>query len=275
MNQAKISAIIPTRGNRPALLTKLKKHLKEQTVMPDETLIIEGVSPSGRARNKGAEQATGDYLLFIDDDASLDGYNVVEELFKALQFHPDVGLAGAAIAVSPDANRFQRAYARQFPRSTEAAPREMIDSDLATTLCCMMPRKIFETIGGFREDLVMGVDPEMRDRIRKEGFRIVIAPKVRVFHPPPPNLKAALKRSYWYGMGDAQIKKLIPKESWRRSCRPMGLVRIILKAITLPFSLIVDFAALSGGQLLLRWGWIYLLCGYAHVVGYLRGRLKI
>lgn len=274
MDEIKISAIIPTRGDRTASLEILRRDLQEQTLPPHEIIVIEGLPTPGEARNMGAKQAKGDYLLFLDDDASLGGCEVLNQLYSTLETSSDIGLAGAAIAVPPDANRFQKAYAKQFPRSDLDAPDDVTDSDLVTTLCCMMPAELFRRLGGFREDIVAGEDPELRDRIRYQGSRITLAPGVRVFHPPPVNLRGALKRSYWYGRGDAQIKRQIPKESWRRSSRPMGCGRIVLKAAILPLSLFLDLPKLSEEGFRLRWGWIYVLCGYAHILGYTVGRLK-
>ncbi len=274
MNRSGISVIIPTRGNRRESLARLQRQLQEQTVPPLEVIVVSGEDTPGKARNRGAEQALGDWLLFLDDDASLDGNGVIEALIEVFRSEREVGLVGAAIAVSPDVGPFARKYARQFPRSVIGPPQSCVDSDLATTLCCLISADLFSRIGGFREDLIAGEDPEWRDRIRREGKRVVLAPKVKVFHPPPDNLAAALKRSYWYGIGDAQIKKKIPPEPWRRSCRPFGWIRILFKAIFLPFGLVLDLPAISAGKIKLRWGGIYLLCGYAHVLGYLRERLR-
>jgi len=266
-----ISAIIPTRGDRPESLRRLQEQLARQTLPPAEIIVIPGQPRPGLGRNLGSRQAEGEYLLHLDDDASLDGTGVVAALFEALRSDPRIGLAGAAIAVPPEAGAFQRAYARQFPRSEIVPPAQVTDSDLATTLCCLMPADLFRELGGYREDLIAGEDPELRDRVRRAGYRVVLAPGVRVFHPPPADLRGALRRSFWYGRGDAQIRRRIPPEAWRRSCRPMGPARVLLKALALPLALAVDPAALSAGRLRLRRGGIYVLCGYAHAAGYLKG----
>lgn len=275
MNYPRISAIIPTRGDRSESLTRLQKQLAGQTVPPIEVIVISGEPTPGRGRNLGAARAAGELFLFLDDDASLDGPQVVEQLAVVLMQDSAIGIAGAAIALSPDANPFQRRYAAQFPRSQISPPVGPADSDLATTLCCLMPAKLFRELGGYREDLSAGEDPELRDRVRRLGYRIVLAPHARVFHPPPADLKSALRRSFWYGEGGAQIFQRIPREDWRRSCRPMGLWRVLLKALLLPVGLLVDLPELSGGKLRLRWGGIYVLCGYAHVAGYLSKHLGL
>lgn len=274
MNRPGVSVIIPTRGDRKESLAKLQRQLQEQTIPPLEVIVVSGEDSPGKARNRGAEQAYGEWLLFLDDDASLDGHGTLEALCDVFRTEKDVGLVGAAIGVPPDAGLFARKYARQFPRSAVLPPDRCEDSDLATTLCCMISADCFRRIGGFREDLAAGEDPEWRDRIRREGKRVVLAPGVRVFHPPPENLTAALKRSYWYGIGDAQIRKKIPPESWRRSCRPFGWFRMLFKAVFLPLGLIFDLPEIPSGKIKLRWGGIYLLCGYAHVLGYLRERIR-
>jgi GT2 family glycosyltransferase len=274
VNHASVSAVIPTRGNRRESLARLQQQLQEQTIPPLEVIVISGEETPGKARNRGAEQARGEWLLFLDDDASLDGDGVIEAMLEVFRSEREVGLVGAAIAVPPDAGPFARKYARQFPRSEVMPPEHCEDTDLATTLCCLISADLFRRIGGFREDLIAGEDPEWRDRIRREGKRVVLAPGVRVFHPPPESLAAALKRSYWYGIGDAQIKKKIPPALWRRSCRPYGWFRMLFKAIFLPLGLVLDLPEITSGKIRLRRGGIYLLCGYAHILGYLRERVR-
>lgn len=84
-----LSAIIPSLGgNVPSTL-------------PDdprlEVVLVEGLSPVGKARNEGLRQATGDYVAWVDaDDEVADEW--LDAIFAALESSPDVIVIDAKLA---------------------------------------------------------------------------------------------------------------------------------------------------------------------------------
>src|SRR3990167_9239270 len=84
----KISVIIPTMKGREALLAKLLSTLPEdceKIVVDDEDLLL------AAKRNKGARQAKGEYLFFVDDDNYLKDF-ALSEMLKA--FDETIGVMG-------------------------------------------------------------------------------------------------------------------------------------------------------------------------------------
>ena len=58
-----------------------------------------------RARNTGAENARGEYLLYIDDDAVCD-FNCLAYMLEAFRKHPDAAIIGGVIELnSPSRGR--------------------------------------------------------------------------------------------------------------------------------------------------------------------------
>ena len=87
---------------------------------------------------------------------------------------------------------------------------EITDSDLACHGCCALPRSVFEEIGGEREDLLRGLDPDLRVRLRTAGYRVVLAPRARIYHPMPENWNRLLRIFFRNGFGSAYARRYQP-----------------------------------------------------------------
>ena len=210
MDRPSVSIIIPSAdGRRGGNLDFLEREIKTQTLLPREVHVIKGVSPSGLARNVGARKASGDVLIFLDDDVRL-GHERVLEGMVALLEDPGVGMVGAAQLLPPGSSVFQRISAGQIPRSCSPVVSVVTDSDMVTTACCAMRRSLFWGMGGFNEDIPRGVDPEMRYRFRSRGLRIVVAPNVWFYHPMPATLRALCKTSFRNGYQSAEAQWRMP-----------------------------------------------------------------
>ncbi len=214
-----ISAIIITLSatGRNKRVRWLIESLQQQTHPPVEIITVTDVKPAGRARNTGAKPARGKYLLFLDDDAEFTSTMVLSHMIGAIQAYPKAGIVGSATLPPPTLTWFERRYFKEFPRSKFRPSEKLVESDMATTLCCLIKRSLFEEMGGFHELLVASEDPEFRDRVRHWGFKTLVVRDAQVIHPPPSSFKALWKRSLWYGRGEAMAYKLFKQEHWRES----------------------------------------------------------
>ncbi len=175
-----------------------------------EVHVIKGVFPQGKAINQGAALAKGEILLILDDDSALADETVFERLVQTLDEDPKIGMAGASIVLSPDASAFQQRAALQFPRFHTPVVEAITDSDLACHGCCAIPRRIFEEVGREREDLIRGLDPDLRVRLRAAGYRVVLAPHARIYHPMPESWNKLLRIFFRNGFGSAYAQKYQP-----------------------------------------------------------------
>lgn len=207
----RVSVIIPTVSEeRSVSVKKLREAISRQTFKDLEVIVVEGVKPQGRAINTGVSRARGEIIVIMDDDSALTNDRTIELLVAAIDSDPTIGMAGAAEVVSPDANLFQRIAARQFPRRHVKPPETIVDSDFAQHPCCALPKKVFEEVGGEREDIVRGLDPYLRQRIREAGYRVVLVPGATVHHPMPPNLAALCRTFFRNGAGSAFAQRFRP-----------------------------------------------------------------
>ena len=215
---SRVSVVIPSwDGHRDGCVPRLLESIRQQTYTDYETLLIKGVSPQGKAINQGVAQARGEIILILDDDSRLADKTVFATLVATLDSDPRIGMAGASIVVPPEANEFQLRAARQFPRFNTPVVDEITDSDLACHGCCVFPREVFKEIGGEREDIIRGLDPDLRVRLRRAGYRVVLAPNARIYHPLPDSLRKLLRIFFRNGVGSAYARKFRPDSVYETS----------------------------------------------------------
>ena len=204
----RLSVIIPSwDGYRDGCVPRLLESVERQSYADYETIVVEGVSPQGKAINQGAARARGEILLILDDDSELADADVFARLVQTLDDDANIGMAGASIVVFPDSNPFQQKAALQFPRFHMPVVGEITDSDLACHGCCAIPRNVFDEAGGEREDILRGLDPDLRARIRAAGYRVVLAPHCRIYHPMPRDWTKLLRIFFRNGFGSAYTYK--------------------------------------------------------------------
>ncbi|MCC6490775.1 MAG: glycosyltransferase [Candidatus Hydrogenedentes bacterium] len=207
----RVTVIIPSwDGHRNGCVPRLLESVERQTFKDFEVRMVKGVSPQGKAINQGAADARGKILLVLDDDSRLADDTVFETLVRVLDEDPKVGLAGASIVLSPEANGFQRRAAFQFPRFNTPVVDRVVDSDLACHGCCAMRKEVFDAVGREREDIIRGLDPDLRVRLRAAGYRVVLAPNARIYHPLPDGWKRLLRMFFRNGYGSAYAQKFQP-----------------------------------------------------------------
>ena len=134
-----------------------------------EIVIIHGVSPQGKAINQGVRTALGEILVIMDDDSRLGHVRVIENLVKVLMQHSDVGMVGASVTMSDQENWLQREAAKQYPRYHMGVVQQVADSDFPGHPCAAFPKKVFIEVGMERENILRGLDPDLRVRIRNAG----------------------------------------------------------------------------------------------------------
>ena len=145
--------------------------------------------------NFGATQANGEYLLFLNDDTQVIGADWLTALLEHAQ-RPEVGAAGAKLLYLN--NSIQHAGVtlgicggaghafKKLPnnRTTYFGLADLTRNTSAITAACMIiPRKLFDEVGGFDEQLkVVYNDVDLCLRIRKQGYRIVYTPFAVLYH---------------------------------------------------------------------------------------------
>lgn len=169
-------------------------------------LRLPGNQGFARACNRGAAEARGDVLVFLNPDCLL-GRDSLARMRDKLARHPQVGLMGARILDGD--GREQRGLRRhdptpwrslmqlsglarwqhRFPRlqGVEALRTHMPEFleyyDAVSGALMMLPRAVFQTVGGFDEGYFLhGEDLDLCRRVRAAGWRVAVDAEVAVTH---------------------------------------------------------------------------------------------
>lgn len=145
--------------------------------------------------NFGFRYAAGEYVLFLNNDTEVITPGWIEELLMFVQ-RPDVGAAGAMLYYPDDTVQHAgvilgiggvAGHAHKHLKRGEAGymSRAAIAQNLSavTAACVMLPRGVFEQVGGFDERFGVAFnDVDLCMRIRKTGHLIVFTPFAELYH---------------------------------------------------------------------------------------------
>ncbi|PZR76598.1 MAG: hypothetical protein DLM73_02315 [Chthoniobacterales bacterium] len=215
---ARVSIIIPTR-NAPDVFGRCLQSLFDKTSYPDFEVIVldnETTDPIAvglmekypvrriefpgkfnysRANNQGAAVATGELLVFLNNDTEV----VTPEWLEHLAYYaeqPDVGAAGALLAY--EKNTVQHAgvalgmrgtadhVMRHFPIEVDGYAGNLVcarEVSVVTAACLMIRAPLFQEIGGFNPHFFTAYqDVDLCLRVRARGLRVICTPRARLLH---------------------------------------------------------------------------------------------
>lgn len=215
-----VSIIIPTRNKRQLLETTIRS-IREHTDYeryeiivvdngsdePDAVEYLASLPPRAQVHqwnetfnysslnNFGVRFAKGEQLLFLNNDMEA----IWPDWLTAMLEHaerPEVGAVGAKLlygdgriqhaGVVVGINRVAANAFRTWPGETIGNPRlaDLTRNCSAVTGACMMvPRRVFDQVGGFDERLrVVLNDVDLCLRIREQGYLVVYTPHAVMYH---------------------------------------------------------------------------------------------
>lgn len=237
-----ITIVIPI---KPGLVPKAVERLS-RLAWPQgqlELLVAEGTNPS-RQRNEAVQQAQGEIIYFLDDDAlvlpdclqriaeKLGDPQVVAVGGPSLTPASDSLLQraiGAALSAPVGAGGVRNRY-RSVGMVRETSERELILCNLAVR------RAAFLACGGFDERLYPNEENEFLDRLQAAGGKLLHDPQLAVERSQRPHLAAFVKQMFRYGRGRARQTRMAGV-SGLMPFAPLGLVLYLatLPLLTAPF----------------------------------------
>lgn len=222
--------LVPQAADRIASLGWLSDHC--------ELLVAEGTNPSCQ-RNQAVQQATGDIIYFLDDDAL-----VVPDALQRLEQHfgdPQVVVVGgpsctpatdsvlqqgigAALGSLLGAGGVRNRY-RAVGAVRQTTERELILCNLA------IRRDAFLAAGGLDERLYPNEENELLDRLKKGGGTLLHDPAIAVERSQRTSIPAFIRQMYRYGRGRAEQTRI----AGFSGLMPFVPLVFLLYLLTLPF----------------------------------------
>ena len=228
------SVIIPV-YNRPDEVRDLLESLSNQTSHDFEILLVEDGSTlpcrsvandysekldvhyyykenEGRsiARNYGMEKASGEYFIFFDSDCV-----IPESYFEIVRKELERNYAdcfGGPDKAHESFSDIQKAinYSMNSFLTTGGirGGKMQLEKFTPRTFNMGFSRKVFESVGGFRE--MFSEDIDMSTRIRQAGFSIRLIRPAYVYHKRRTSLKLFCRQIYIFGMSRISLYLLYP-----------------------------------------------------------------
>lgn len=190
------SVIIPTL-NEEKYLGRLLKTIKAQKLQPAEIIvsdndstdrtrkiakkfgckIVDGGIPSV-ARNKGAEAATQDILIFLDADTELLSNGTFNQIIgRFLTKDADIGSCYATNVTDEDSSPSASHLAFNTTKRLNTVTSKTVNSVLAEGgFSIVVKRSFYKKIGGFDEKKRVMEDSEFFQRAVKKGGKYVVIP---------------------------------------------------------------------------------------------------
>ena len=217
-----VSVLIPNKDQKESLKKCLDSVFEKTTYSNYEIIIIENNSTESETfayyrelqkrsnvkvitwkegfnysaiNNFGEKEASGDYLLFLNNDVEVINPRWMEEMLGNCQ-RSEVGITGAKLYYPDDTIQHAGTIIGiggiaghaflNMPRSrTGYLHKASIQMDLSavTAACMMMKRSVFEQLGGFEEKLTVAFnDVDLCLRTVQAGYLVVYNPKVELYH---------------------------------------------------------------------------------------------
>jgi len=186
MKNISVSIIIPVADDsRNDFLASLLKSLETQDYPSFEVILVIADKRQGRAINYGVSQSKAKWIVTMDDDTQVFDDSLLTKLVKAMEDNPTIGMGGAACHIPESASAFQKKAMKEIPRRYFPLQQDHVDSDFVQHPCLIIERSFFLKIGGEDEELIRGLDPALRQKVRGFNKRVTIIANTSVAHLLP------------------------------------------------------------------------------------------
>lgn len=209
MSYAVIIPILCLEGN--PYLKGLLEALQQQSYLPKEVHLVIGDRRQGRAINFGVSQADTTYIATLDDDSFIDDRDLFKKLMTELEADSSLGMVGSACEIPDWASPFQKRAMRQIARRWFPTQLKTVDSDMVQHPCLMLRKSFFEQIGGEDEELIRGLDPVLRKKVRDANKRVAVVADTWVYHLLPNRWWALMKMYFRNGRGSGYASRHYPE----------------------------------------------------------------
>lgn len=188
-----------------------------------------GTIPAGL--NVGIRAAKGEVIARVDARTLLapDYLESAVDLLASTHAH---NVGGPVRCITP--TRRGRALALAWGSSfglggASTRYRESTERWTDTVYLGVYPRKVFEAIGLYDEEILQDEDCELNYRLRSYGGRILMSPRLRSYYLNSPSLRRLAWKNLLFGYSKVQVCQKYPRMmSWRHFIPPLFVAGLLL-----------------------------------------------
>ena len=181
--------------------------------------------------NRAIAAARGDIIMRIDAHTTIErdymrrGVDALERTGASNVGGPMVCRGGTPIAeaiASAMESRFGIGAAFHFAKE---------ETECDTVYMGMWPKRVFEEVGLFDEELVRNQDDELSYRIRKAGGKIVLTPSMRSLYQNRESWTALIRQFFQYGVWKVRVLQKHPRQMSVRHFVPPAFQAFVVLAL--------------------------------------------
>lgn len=193
-----VGVVVLTQGTRPDDLARGIRSIRSQRDVDLDIVVVgngwqptglpQGVRALGLAenlgipagRNRGAAEVRGDYIFFLDDDASIPDAGFLADCIALVSAEPDIGLIQPRLD-DPTGIASPR---RWIPRIRKGDPRHPSNVFSCLEAAVFLPRPVFDAAGGWADEFFYAHEGiELAWRVWDQGKRAWYAGDLEANHP--------------------------------------------------------------------------------------------
>lgn len=162
----------------------------------------------GKTRNDGAKCSDADYIIYMTDDAIPYDEHLIETLYKGMVDNKDKKVAMSyARHIAYKGATFTENKTREFNYPDKSVIKDIdtekiygIKNYFASNVCCIYDKKIFDSLGGFEDNVSFNEDELYAYKVIKNGYRVYYNASAKVYHSHNYTLKEQYKRNVLVGL---------------------------------------------------------------------------
>jgi GT2 family glycosyltransferase len=193
-----VGVVVLTQGTRPVELTAaVESVLAQQAVELDVVVVGNGWQPTGlpdgarglalsenlgipAGRNRGADAVQGEFVFFLDDDATIPSTTFLRDAIAMLDADRSIGLIQPRLADADGA----ATPSRWVPRTRDKDPRHSSAVFSCLEAAVLLPRPVFDAVGGWADPFFYAHEGiELAWRVWDQGRRAWYEASLEANHP--------------------------------------------------------------------------------------------
>ncbi|NDV68895.1 glycosyltransferase [Dysgonomonas sp. 25] len=304
------SIIIPV-YNRPDEIDELLSSLVEQTDTDFEVIIVEDGSSiacktvvekyagklpvayyliensgPGQARNYGAKQASGDYLLILDSDCIIPPAYIASVRNELQETNADAfgGPDRALDSFTPVQKAINYSMTSLFTTGGIRGQKKKIGKFYPRSFNMGIRREVYEKLGGFAK-MRFGEDIDFSIRIYNAGYKVALFLSAYVYHKRRNNFKTFFKQVYNSGIARINLYKKYPDSLKIVHLFPSAFLLFLILSLLTAYWCVAGMACISLYTLIIFLdatiqnkspyvGLLSILASFTQLIGYGSGFLS-